>query len=75
MWTVELLKREMASQAAAETQDAMQLDGSNAEPPKKAGIDNVNAILLDYHLYDTAKAYEAAGTEVIPHHRTRSIWY
>jgi hypothetical protein len=35
----------------------------------------VNAILIDFFLYDTMKELESAGKEVIPHHRTRSIWY
>lgn len=37
----------------------------------------VNSILIDTFLYDTLKEKEAAGelTEMIPHHRTRSIWY
>lgn len=36
---------------------------------------SVNAILIDFFLYDTMKELEAAGTETIGHHRTRSIWY
>ena len=36
---------------------------------------HVNAILIDFFLYDTIKAQEADGTMAIPHHRTRSIWY
>ncbi|KAL6696005.1 hypothetical protein J3F84DRAFT_372677 [Trichoderma pleuroticola] len=36
---------------------------------------HVNAILIDFFLYDTMKEMEAAGKETIPHHRTRSIWY
>ncbi|KAK0614326.1 hypothetical protein B0T14DRAFT_436676 [Immersiella caudata] len=36
---------------------------------------NINAILIDFFLYDTIKEIEAAGQESIPHHRTRSIWY
>lgn len=36
---------------------------------------NVNAILIDFFLYDTMKELEAKGAESIPHHRTRSIWY
>jgi hypothetical protein len=36
---------------------------------------NVNAILIDFFLYDTMKELEAAGDEPIPHHRTRSIFY
>jgi len=35
----------------------------------------VNAILIDFFLYDTMKDREGAGKEEIPHHRTRSIWY
>ncbi|CCX07405.1 hypothetical protein FPQ18DRAFT_319353 [Pyronema domesticum] len=35
----------------------------------------VNAVLIDFYLYDTAKEMEEKGTEMIPHHRTRSIWY
>jgi hypothetical protein len=36
----------------------------------------VNAILIDFFLYDTMKEMEEAGEEAIwPHHRTRSIWY
>ncbi|CAJ2511369.1 Uu.00g069940.m01.CDS01 [Anthostomella pinea] len=35
----------------------------------------VNAILIDFFLYDTMKQLEAQGKETIPHHRTRSIWY
>ncbi|OAQ97525.1 hypothetical protein LLEC1_01942 [Akanthomyces lecanii] len=36
---------------------------------------HVNAILIDFFLYDTIKELEAAGREEFPHHRTRSIWY
>lgn len=35
----------------------------------------INAILIDFFLYDTMKERESAGQEEIPHHRTRSIWY
>jgi hypothetical protein len=35
----------------------------------------VNAILIDFFLYDLAKSKELAGEDAIPHHRTRSIWY
>jgi hypothetical protein len=35
----------------------------------------VNAILIDFFLYDTMKERELAGQEEMPHHRTRSIWY
>ncbi|RDW75093.1 putative cobyrinic acid a,c-diamide synthase [Coleophoma cylindrospora] len=35
----------------------------------------INAILIDFFLYDTMKEMEKAGQEPIPHHRTRSIWY
>lgn len=35
----------------------------------------INAILIDFYLYDVAKEIEKNGVETIPHHRTRSIWY
>ncbi|VBB77214.1 Putative protein of unknown function [Podospora comata] len=35
----------------------------------------VNAILIDFFLYDTIKETEDEGRERAPHHRTRSIWY
>lgn len=35
----------------------------------------INAILIDFFLYDLMKELEAKGQETIPHHRTRSIWY
>jgi hypothetical protein len=35
----------------------------------------INAILIDFFLYDTMKQLEDGGQESIPHHRTRSIWY
>ena len=37
---------------------------------------HLNAILIDFFLYDTMKEMEMTkGHECIPHHRTRSIWY
>jgi len=35
----------------------------------------INAVLIDFFLYDLMKEMEAAGRETPPHHRTRSIWY
>ncbi|TKX19812.1 hypothetical protein C1H76_8010 [Elsinoe australis] len=35
----------------------------------------INAVLIDFFLYDLAKEREREGAEAIPHHRTRSIWY
>ncbi|MCJ1472528.1 hypothetical protein MMC13_001177 [Lambiella insularis] len=35
----------------------------------------VNAILIDFFLYDMVKEQEAQAVELEPHHRTRSIWY
>lgn len=36
---------------------------------------DINAILIDFFLYDTMKSLEAQEKETMPHHRTRSIWY
>lgn len=37
----------------------------------------VNAVLIDFFLYDLAKEREVLlhGGLAIPHHRTRSVWY
>ncbi|EFX06490.1 hypothetical protein CMQ_6811 [Grosmannia clavigera kw1407] len=35
----------------------------------------INAVLIDFFLYDTMKELEAASKDEVPHHRTRSIWY
>ncbi|KAI4214933.1 MAG: hypothetical protein LQ351_002648 [Letrouitia transgressa] len=35
----------------------------------------INAILVDFFLYDTAKEMERDGQVEAQHHRTRSIWY
>ncbi|GAD95248.1 hypothetical protein AOR_1_390144 [Paecilomyces variotii No. 5] len=45
------------------------------QSPSASPSFNVNAILIDFFLYDTMKELEAKGVEAIPHHRTRSIWY
>jgi hypothetical protein len=46
---------------------------------KEHPMAKVNAILIDFFLYDTMKELEETKTEgadePIPHHRTRSIWY
>ena len=39
--------------------------------------DMINAVLIDFFLYDTCKEQERSGLDhgMLPHHRTRSIWY
>lgn len=41
--------------------------------PEQEG--RINAVLIDFYLYDTAKELEVEGGEGIGCHRTRSIWY
>ncbi|KAL0634378.1 hypothetical protein Q9L58_006699 [Maublancomyces gigas] len=41
--------------------------------PETSG--HINAVLIDFYLYDTAKDMERDGKLAIPCHRTRSIWY
>lgn len=48
-------------------------DIEKIEPPHKTY--GINAILIDFFLYDTMKNLEQEKNESIPHHRTRSIWY
>ncbi|KAF2859258.1 hypothetical protein K470DRAFT_271698 [Piedraia hortae CBS 480.64] len=38
-------------------------------------INKSNAVLIDFYLYDLAKEKERSGVKMLPHHRTRSIWY
>jgi hypothetical protein len=45
------------------------------ESTKKSTSYGVNAVLIDFLLYDTMKQLELDRRETIPHHRTRSIWY
>lgn len=57
----------------SETETEVEGEKVKAEkPPKTYGI---NAILIDFFLYDTMKNLEEEHNESIPHHRTRSIWY
>lgn len=62
IWAVELLRKEMIRQY----------------PEAK---DKVNSILIDFFMYDYCKEREAelgadaSKDEMLPHHRTRSIWY
>ncbi|KAM0746603.1 hypothetical protein T439DRAFT_134946 [Meredithblackwellia eburnea MCA 4105] len=39
------------------------------------GVEVPNAVLLDFLLWDLAKVEESRGKELLPHHRTRSIYY
>lgn len=48
---------------------------TNDHSPKGKPKCGINAILIDFFLYDTIKQLESGGEESIPHHRTRSIWY
>lgn len=36
---------------------------------------DVNAVLIDFFLYDLAKERELQMGFAVPHHRTRSVWY
>ena len=65
------------------------IDGESNGTKGKSPRQRINAILLDYFLYDSVKAREAEEktrshtkkdfemnqTDMIPHHRTRSVWY
>lgn len=78
IWCVELIKREIEKRhpevktADLGNEDCGEPIGIDEKPHKPYGI---NAILIDFFLYDTMKNLEAEHNEGIPHHRTRSIWY
>ena len=86
IWCVELIKREIEKQhpevkmnrqktlskSISESDESEEKLKISEKPRKGCGI---NAILIDFFLYDTMKNLEAEKNESIPHHRTRSIWY
>ncbi|KAJ5488578.1 Queuosine salvage protein [Penicillium diatomitis] len=76
IWCVELIRREIEKRhpevRAASTKGGS-LPSDNID--QAANIHGINAILIDFFLYDTMKVLERENNESIPHHRTRSIWY
>jgi Potential Queuosine, Q, salvage protein family len=85
IWCVELIRREIGRRFGGEVEIEV-ADGDREKVKKKV---KVNAVLIDYLLYDVAKEKELErGVEEgvledsadskgmrLPHHRTRSIWY
>lgn len=73
-------EEEIAEKLLQESQDIVEkgapetTTSSKSSTPKLKTI-SINAILIDFFLYDTMKELENDGQETIPHHRTRSIWY
>jgi hypothetical protein len=79
---VKSLKLEINQEAETETGTAHHESKPNIDhvitkdhSPKGEPKCGINAILIDFFLYDTIKQLESGGQESIPHHRTRSIWY
>ncbi|EGE08008.1 Queuosine salvage protein [Trichophyton interdigitale] len=66
IWGVELLRREI--------QELQRQRNGHHEANGSKPL-HINAILIDFFLYDMVKDMEAGGKETMPHHRTRSIWY
>lgn len=60
IWGVEMLRRQIVKMH-----------------PEGAAEKGLNAVLIDFFLYDTCKEREKEGkeAEMLPHHRTRSIFY
>jgi hypothetical protein len=82
---VELIKREIEKRhpevkTAGKSVKTGDIENEDSEEPteiaeKPHKTYGINAILIDFFLYDTMKTLEAEHNEGIPHHRTRSIWY
>lgn len=68
IWCVEMIRREIVATHG----DTIASDQGGAHDGEQL---KVNAILIDFLLYDTMKELQQASKEDIPHHRTRSIWY
>lgn len=89
IWCVELIKQEierrhpesrmMDDSPSTEERGDNTSESDDGEDRTEKGTTKsacgVNAILIDFFLYDTMKQLESDGRETIPHHRTRSIWY
>ena len=60
--------------SASPTIEENRNEAGNVDAPA-AKTTGMNAILIDFFLYDTMKTLESQNLESIPHHRTRSIWY
>ncbi|KAJ5097974.1 hypothetical protein N7532_004975 [Penicillium argentinense] len=91
IWCVELIKREIekrhpevktaglqgltASEENTPPDSETEAQATTKKEEKPQKTYGVNAILIDFFLYDTMKNLEEEHNESIPHHRTRSIWY
>ncbi|KAL1972967.1 hypothetical protein VTN31DRAFT_6509 [Thermomyces dupontii] len=77
IWCVELIRREILRRhpEAAHMTYIQTSDNNNGDVTSEDKTIKLNAILIDFFLYDAMKALEKEGKESIPHHRTRSIWY
>jgi Potential Queuosine, Q, salvage protein family len=85
IWCVELIRREIGRRFGGEVE--IEVSDEGGKGGKKKEKVKVNAVLIDYLLYDVAKEWEKEGEGEgqlgdgrekgmrLPHHRTRSIWY
>lgn len=65
----------LATPATTDEQEKCSTQKRRQKSMHKIKGPGLNAILIDFFLYDTMKELESDGQESIPHHRTRSIWY
>ncbi len=87
IWCVELIRREIERRFGGEVEIEVVLKGEAGKQENVKKKVRVNAVLIDYLLYDVAKEKEKEGRGKLalfeegeegirlPHHRTRSIWY
>lgn len=68
IWAVEMLRRQILKAHPSAGDDDL------AEGQARTAL---NAVLIDFFLYDTCKEREREGTdtEMLAHHRTRSVYY
>ncbi|KAL2849564.1 hypothetical protein BJY01DRAFT_210526 [Aspergillus pseudoustus] len=62
------------SQQSNHSRKNSRYDNDSVSKPSST-VRGINAILIDFFLYDTIKELEQVDKEIVPHHRTRSIWY
>ncbi|KAI5305092.1 hypothetical protein KEM56_005336 [Ascosphaera pollenicola] len=81
IWCVDALRREILRRHPEAAMGNFTAQTSSPTTPQKEKNDDekvkngFNAVLIDFMLYDLAKERQETDPTVIPHHRTRSIWY
>lgn len=81
IWAVELIRKrilELIKREQEDVQEKAEREGEAGEQEKKPKMMTVNAILIDFFIWDFAKAAQldlTLGQRPVKVHRTRSVFY